>query len=69
MKRLIRAAQYGLITAGILALGYCLMAYLEQRHFQLTETRRFGQNLQQHRAAPKATIQHGAVLGDSRFHE
>ena len=63
MKTLLKVAQYGLITTGILALSYYLTVYLDQRHFQLTETRRFRENLHPQSAVPKPTIQNGAILG------
>jgi sortase A len=63
MKTLIKVAQYGFITTGILALGYWLTSYLEQKHFQSTESRRFRENLHPQSAVPQRTIQNGAVLG------
>lgn len=36
-----RWAQYGLAAAGILALGYCLTAYLDARLFQAAKARQF----------------------------
>ena len=63
MKRPIRVARYGLIAAGIPALGYCAMVYFDGWLFQVRENRRFEQKLVEHPAVPGASPEPGAVLG------
>ena len=64
MKPHIRTAQYGLIGAGILALTYCAVVYVETSFFQFRENRRFHQTIAQHpRTRNKASPAHGEVLG------
>ena len=64
MKPHIRTAQYGLIAAGILALTYCAVVYVETSFFQFQENRRFHQTIAQHpRTRNKASPAHGEVLG------
>lgn len=63
MRRQIRVAQYGLIAAGILALGYCAVVYFDASLFQIREKRNFQQELVQHLAAPTTSLEPGEVLG------
>jgi sortase A len=70
--RLIRLAQYGLTTVGILALGYCLALYVEGTIFETREAHHFAQERPQITAVKEtssvptasATLpQDGAVVG------
>jgi|tagenome__1003787_1003787.scaffolds.fasta_scaffold20990073_8 sortase A len=63
MTRPFRAAQYGLITAGIVALGYCTLVNFERWLFQAKENRRFDEKLFAHSVVPKVSPEPGEVLG------
>ena len=63
MKPHIRAAQCGLVAAGILALGYCAVVYLEGLLFQIRGNVSFQQQLLEPPATPSASPKPGEVLG------
>ncbi|HZT33392.1 MAG TPA: class D sortase [Bryobacteraceae bacterium] len=66
LGRGIRMAQHAFTAAGVLALGYCLIVFLEAALFQSREAREFAQQLGTGRPASPAFAVHvgaGGVLG------
>lgn len=60
-----RIAQVALLTAGVLALGYCAAVFLEARLYQAAQARKFARELRapgKARAAP-AAARDGGVIG------